>query len=368
MKPVEIAGIMLFFVLVASSAFSQDMIQTKGVKGLKTGHSFKNNNIGFNSLSAWWPPAPFRKTGKNRPLFPAYNKTVHKNSTSHKTLYKHPIIKPRVPNKRPIIIKTLPNKIITSETAIVMDGKTGEVLFSLYPDLPRQPASTIKVLTGLIAIERLQKTAMVNTSKRASRMPRSKIYLKRGRSYLVNDLINAVLLSSANDASVALAENIGANENAFATIMTRRAMDMGAKKTVCKNASGLTVYGQQSTARDLAVIFHSAMKNSEFSRRMAQINARTVKGKLLRNHNKALWKVKGAVGGKTGFTRAAGKTYVGKFIRGEHQLIVAIMGSESMWGDIQYLVEYGFNKKKQQEIDSASGAAQARLLNWKNLL
>jgi D-alanyl-D-alanine carboxypeptidase (penicillin-binding protein 5/6) len=110
------------------------------------------------------------------------------------------------------------------------------------------------------------------------------------------------------------------------------------------------------------------MKNPEFARRVAQINARTHSGKLLRNHNKALWKLKGAVGGKTGFTRAARKTYVGKFVRGSHHLIVALMGSEKMWRDIRYLVEYGFDKKKKQEMDAVSGAAQARLLNWKNLL
>ena len=198
------------------------------------------------------------------------------------------------------------------------------MLYSHDPDRPAQPASTIKILTGLIAIRSLQDKEMVKASRRAAGMPRSKIYLKPGKSYKADDLINAVLLASANDASVALAEKVAGSEKTFAKLMTRKARSLGAKQTICKTASGLTARGQQSTARDLAKVFNRAMENKEFARRIGKSKVRTSYGKLLRNHNKALWRVKGALGGKTGYTSAARQTYVGKFARGNTELVVAI--------------------------------------------
>ncbi len=237
------------------------------------------------------------------------------------------------------------NKSISSRSAIIIDAVSGKTLYSRNPDSQRQPASTIKVLTGMIALKALSRTERVAVSRKAARQPRSKVYLDRKKKYKANDLINAVLLASANDASVALAEKIAGSETKFAKMMTQHAQLWGAKHTVCKTATGLTAKGQKSTARDLATIFRHAMKNPEFSARMKQVKARTSGGKLLRNHNKALWQVNGALGGKTGYTNAARQTYVGKFKRGKDEIVVAIMGSETMWSDLKRLVKYGFNKK-----------------------
>lgn len=237
------------------------------------------------------------------------------------------------------------NRKISSRSAIIIDAVSGKTLYSRNPDNQRQPASTIKVLTGMIALKSLKKNDHVSVSRKAARQPRSKVYLDRKKQYKANDLINAVLLASANDASVALAEKIAGTEKSFAKMMTLRAKLWGANRTVCKTATGLTAKGQKSTARDLATIFRHAMNDPEFSRRMKRVKARTSEGKLLRNHNKALWQVKGTLGGKTGYTNAARQTYVGKFKRGKDEIIVAIMGSETMWTDIKRLVRYGFNKK-----------------------
>ena len=206
----------------------------------------------------------------------------------------------------------------------------------------------------MIAIKSLTQTESVSVSRKAAKQPRSKIYLDQRKKYKANDLINAVLLASANDASVALAEKIAGSEKSFAQMMTLRAKLWGAKQTVCKTATGLTAKGQKSTARDLATIFRHAMNDKEFSSRMKKTKTKTTYGKLLRNHNKALWQVKGTLGGKTGYTNAARQTYVGKFKRGKDEIIVAIMGSETMWTDIKRLVEYGFQKKiaLSDELDS----------------
>lgn len=238
-------------------------------------------------------------------------------------------------------------KTISSKSAIIMDAATGETLYALSPDTPRQPASTIKVLTGMIAMKSLDDKDWVRVSRHASGMPRSKVYLDTTKSYRANDLINAVLLASANDASVALAEQIAGSESEFTRMMNHRARLWGARNTECRTATGLTAKGQKSTARDLAHIFRHAMQDEEFARRMGRVKLRTSYGKMLRNHNKALWRVDGAEGGKTGYTNAARQTYVGQFSRKEGKIIVAIMGSETMWSDVQNLVEYGFRRQKE---------------------
>ncbi|PIE65437.1 MAG: D-alanyl-D-alanine carboxypeptidase [Desulfobacterales bacterium] len=251
---------------------------------------------------------------------------------------------------------------LSAKSIIVIDAHSGGTIYSRSPDTPRQPASTIKVITGILAIDLLRNEELITVSKKAARQPRSKIYLDSRKTYPANDLINAVLLASANDASVALAEKIAGSERSFAKMMTSRAQKWGAKNTVCKTASGLTARGQKTTARDLATIFRQAMRDREFASRMKKRKIRTAEGKLLRNHNKALWQIKGALAGKTGYTHAARQTYVGTFKRGEKEIIVAIMGSESMWNDIKRLVSYGFSHCKtagtaQLKNDSARFAA-----------
>ena len=250
---------------------------------------------------------------------------------------------------------------LTARSAYVMDATTGRVLYSRSADRPGQPASTIKIITGLLAIENLNGKEMVCASAYAANMPASKVNLKKGAFYRATDLINAVLLASANDASVALAEKVAGSEYNFARLMTQKAEALGAQNTICKSANGLTRPGQQTTARDLATVFNRAMQNPEFAERMSTTKVRTSDGMLLRSHNKALWTVDGAVGGKTGYTDAAGKTYVGKFQRGGQVIIVSLLGSASMWTDIATLVEHGFAKQQMAEQLPADGSTRVRV-------
>jgi len=233
---------------------------------------------------------------------------------------------------------------ISARSAMIMDAASGETIFAKMPDNPRQPASTIKIVTAMIAIESLHNDDVVEISNHAAEMPSSKIYLQTNKTYRADDLINAVLLESANDASVALGEKIAGSEEKFANLMTISARMWGAQNTACRTASGLTAVGQQSTARDLANLFRFAMQHEPFAERMKEKSLRTSYGKNLRNHNKALWKIDGAVGGKTGYTVAARQTYVGMFSRDGRSIVVSIMGSESMWADLAKLVEYGFRR------------------------
>lgn len=239
---------------------------------------------------------------------------------------------------------------ISARSAMIMDAVSGEAIYAQAPDSPAQPASTIKVLTGVISLDALRKNELVEVSPRAAMMPKSKVYLNAGKKYPANDLINAVLLASANDASVALAEKIGGSEEVFARLMTAKARSFGATNTVCKTANGLTASGQYTTAHDLAKIFNNAMRNNEFASKMAVTEVENTDGKIIRSHNRALWQVDGAEGGKTGYTEVARKTYVGKFKRDNDEIVVALMGSDNLWGDVKKLVEYGFIKKRELKM------------------
>ena len=242
------------------------------------------------------------------------------------------------------------DRMISSRSFMVMDAGTGATILAKSPDNPRQPASTIKIVTAMIALKSLKNEDVVNVSRRASEMPSSKVFLDPNREYRANDLINAVMLVSANDASVALAEKISGSEDKFANLMTLNAKMWGAQNTICRTASGLTAEGQHTTARDLANLFRYAMQHNEFARRMHQKTICTSYGKTLLNHNKALWRVDGAIGGKTGYTVAARQTYVGQFTREGNTIVVAVMGSETMWADLKKLVDYGFSKKRQEQL------------------
>lgn len=242
--------------------------------------------------------------------------------------------------------KAIPAELsrITAHSAIIMDDRSGRILFAKAPDAPRQPASTIKVLTGIIALKSLIGDESVPVSREAASRPSSKMYLDPAKVYRADELISGVLLGSANDASVALAEMLAGSEQEFAEFMTLQARHWGANHTVCKTATGLTAKDQASTARDLALIFREAMRDPDFAKRMKTRSITTDEGNTLYNHNKALWRIAGAEGGKTGYTLAARQTYVGKFSNGEAAFIVAIMGSETMWNDLKQLVNYGFTR------------------------
>jgi D-alanyl-D-alanine carboxypeptidase len=227
-----------------------------------------------------------------------------------------------------------------------MDVDTAEILYEKNAHLPLPIASTTKVMTGLLGVERLRPRELVRVSAYAASMEPSKLYLQPGELIDAEDLLQAILLKSANDASAALAEKISGSEEAFARLMTRRAQELGARNTHFENASGLPAEGHYSTAYDLAFIFRYAMQRPDFADIMQMRNARvaTSDGRAwnIQNHNRLLWIFHGALGGKTGWTRAAKHCYVGMAERGGRALVVSVLGSSHLWGDIRALLDYGF--------------------------
>jgi D-alanyl-D-alanine carboxypeptidase (penicillin-binding protein 5/6) len=247
-----------------------------------------------------------------------------------------------------------PEEDLSARAAFLMDAKTGKILYQNDPDLRLPPASTTKIVTAIVTLESGRKPKeLLTVSKAATRVPASKLYLTPGQTISIEDLLYGILLSSANDASMVLAEGIGGSVERFAEMMTKKAHEIGATNTHFTNPHGLTAPNHYSTARDLALILNYAMKNPTF-RKVVQTKISSVKSiapgqkrpktRLIsvRNHNRLLWNFDGALGGKTGYTHAAQKCFVGAVERNGVPLTVSILGSRNLWGDTRRLLEYGF--------------------------
>ena len=205
---------------------------------------------------------------------------------------------------------------VSAKSFVLMDAKTGQILLSLNPQMFIPPASTMKVMTALSVVEHLKMDDTVTVSAYAASAPASKIGIKAGETYTVQDLLYALLLSSANDSARALAEKVSGSEEAFAQQLTREVRQWGAYRTTLATANGLPADNQFSTAQDLALMFKKAMENPELAKIMGT-KYYTIKGdKELRNHNRFLFTTPLAVAGKTGYTIASKTTYVGDVSKG----------------------------------------------------
>lgn len=268
-----------------------------------------------------------------------------------------------------------PDTDLTARAALLMDAKSGKVLYQKEPDLRLPPASTTKVMTAIITLENSRNlNRSFTVSKAATRVPASKLYLRPGQTVTIEDLLYGILLASANDASNVLAEGVSGSVERFGQTMTAKAHALGATNTHFTNPHGLTAPDHYSTVRDLAIIFRYAMTNAKFRQivqtKISYLNSTTVVRKKvvprrisLRNHNRLLWNFDGAIGGKTGYTHAAQKCFVGAVERNGQTLIVAILGSQDMWGDTKNLLEFGF--ENYQELRDRPHAA-ARMVRYES--
>jgi len=241
-------------------------------------------------------------------------------------------------------------------SAVLMNAVTGEILFAKEPRLRLPPASTTKVLTALVALERLDLNSRVLVSPQAASAPPSRIGLHAGEAALTQDLLYGLMLKSGNDAAETLAEAAGGSVAGFSELMNARAWRIGARDSHFMNPHGLPDDNHFSTAYDLALIFRQAMHHPVFADivRTRSATLRVESGRYLYgdwrmvpvvNHNRLLASYDGARGGKTGFTLKARRCFVGEVDRGGVRLIVAILNSPSsgtLWQDARTLLDYGF--------------------------
>ncbi|MGQ9687702.1 MAG: D-alanyl-D-alanine carboxypeptidase family protein [Desulfobaccales bacterium] len=231
---------------------------------------------------------------------------------------------------------------VTARSFVIMDAETGRILLSLNPQLMLPPASTIKVITAKYALDHLKLDDQVRVSAYAASAPPSKINIKEGETYTVRELLYAVLLSSANDGARALAEKACGSEETFAHKATQLVRQWGAYRTTIATANGLPKDNQYSTAEDLALIFRRAMQDKEFAKIIGTKTYNIQGERELRNHDRFLFTIPYARGGKTGFTKASQNTYVGMFQNQDRAIIISMLGSKKKWADLRTLIEKGF--------------------------
>ena len=237
---------------------------------------------------------------------------------------------------------------IKSRAAVVMDAVTGRVLYAKNPDLRLLPASTTKLMTALVVLERVNLNSVTTVSAKAAAAAPTKAGLKAGDKVTIENLLYAALMKSANDAAVALAEATAGSEDAFVALMNRKAIALGADDTHYVNANGLPAEGQHITAYDLAKIMRQAIKypviKEILGTRIAEVSTETGKTMFIKNTNKLLWSDEEVLGGKTGYTRKARHCFVCAGERENETIIVALLGAPSrdlLWKESEELLNFG---------------------------
>jgi len=235
---------------------------------------------------------------------------------------------------------------LTANTALLWDPASNQRYFDLGADREVFPASTTKILTALLVLENLPLDKYVTVSAHATQVPQTKLGIRAGETYCVRDLLYGLILQSANDAAVALAEAVGGSEGKFVEMMNARAKAIGAMHTHFANPHGLPSPGPQfTTACDMALIFTQVLKNDFFRQAITYkylvIHSRAGHRFFLKTHNRSLflnWKQH--VFGKTGYTIEAQSCFVGYIPRGKGILVIAVYGCRKRWTDMKYIIEH----------------------------
>lgn len=255
---------------------------------------------------------------------------------------------------------------VVGRAAVLIDSKSGKILYAKNADEPLPPASTTKILTAALVLQNCKLTDIVTARQDATLVEPSAIGLKEGEKITVENLLYAMLLKSANDAAIAFADHISGSVSKFTELMNSRARSMGATNSHFTNPNGLPDPNHYTTAHDLAVIAKYAMEIPEFKEIVSakvKVIPRTDDSavKWLQNHNKMLWRYEGANGIKTGYTKEAKQCLVVSADKNGQELIAVILGSEgsNIWSDGQTLLDYGFDNYVTYKHKDANVAVQS---------
>lgn len=257
---------------------------------------------------------------------------------------------------------------VSARAALLMDARTGEVIWSKNPDQRRAPASTTKIVTTMLALESGRLDESFTVSSRAQAQIPSKLHLKKGQRVTLRDLTYSLMLKSANDGAVVVAEGLGGSVEKFAKTMEARARRAGTTRTSFRNPSGLPNSQHLSTARDLGKIVRAAIDVPGFRKvagtksRKIRIRDSKVRSTSLKNKNRLVQGYFASVIGKTGYTRAAGRCFAGAATYEGREVIVVVLGAKDLWGDTKKLLEWahrGDGKNQWPSVQVASAPAPA---------
>lgn len=259
---------------------------------------------------------------------------------------------------------------VKAGSVLLADEETGQVLFERAERQPRAMASTTKVMTALLSLERLDQRRTVVIGTEPTTVGEESLELHKGERLTVHQLLLGLLVKSANDAAVALADAVDGSEAAFVRRMNSRAAELGLEDTHYVTPYGLDRPGHRTSARDLARVWEVAVRRADFralvSRRSAQLPGPPRLRKFT-NTNQLLSSYAWVVGGKTGFTEDAGRCLVASASRGGRRLVAVALGSPDAFADVRALFEHGFTAfdwvrlaQRGQGVTLAASGGQAR--------
>jgi len=232
---------------------------------------------------------------------------------------------------------------ISAEKAILLDAVSGKVIYEKNADQQSLIASTTKIMTALIVCEQCNVLDRMRIPKEAVGIEGSSMYLQEGEVLTIQELLYGLMLRSGNDAAVALAIYCGGTVEGFAELMNDKARSLGMKDSHFVNPNGLDAPEHYASARDLATLAAYAMENPIFYKTASAKNVK-VGERYLTNHNKLLWRVEGADGVKTGYTKAAGRILVSSATRQGRRLIGVTINAPDDWNDHTQLLNEGFSR------------------------
>lgn len=254
---------------------------------------------------------------------------------------------------------------IICETGIVMDLDTGEILYAKGIDEKRAPASITKIMTAMLAIEKVPLDTKITFTNEVNNIEpgSTHIGIKPGETLTMEESLYAILLGSANEVSSGVAEYIGGTVQNFVDMMNEKAKELGCKNTHFVNANGLYDDNHYTTARDMALIAKAAFQNETF-RNIVKTpyyiippTNITPEERWINNHHRMLTEggihYEGCLGGKTGYTEKAGNTLVTYAERNSMRLVcVVLKGTTEYYNDTKNLLDYGFNNFQKLTLSS----------------
>lgn len=237
----------------------------------------------------------------------------------------------------------------SAKACVIIDEATGRILLAHNADEPLPMASTTKVMTALLALERGDLTAPVTCSRNAFGVPGTSIYLSEGETLTLEHMLYGLMLASGNDAATAIAEHIGGTVAEFCRMMTSRAAELGCTNTIFLTPHGLPQEGHYTTAYDLALIAREAMKHDTFRRIVSTQRAKIPwegreYDRVLNNKNKLLSTYEGATGIKTGYTRKAGRCLVFGAERNGMRIIGVVLNCYDWFDEAARLMDQAFTQ------------------------
>lgn len=244
---------------------------------------------------------------------------------------------------------------VTAASALVADLASGRVLYAKAADVPRLPASTVKLMTALLAVRNAGLGEVATVSPAAAEMAGSRMGLVAGEEITVRDLLLGLLLPSGNDAAVALAEHIAGSEERFVGMMNRMALELGMTHTHFANASGLDDPDQWMSAADLLLLTRAVMAVPELRAMVAKQSARAG-GRSLVNTNQLLGNYPGADGVKTGTSEGSGECLVASVTRNGHATVVIVLGSRDRYADATVLLDFAAARWEWRSLDLPDNA------------